>query len=67
MPEEFTHKKLTVIWDKDKCQWSEFCTRGLPQVFVPYTKPWIKLDQADPERIRLQVSRCPSGALRIKD
>jgi uncharacterized Fe-S cluster protein YjdI len=45
------------------CQHSGNCVRGLPDVFQPKERPWIKIDAAGTETLVNQVKLCPSGAL----
>ena len=59
--------KLTVIWQPKKCIHSEICVKMLPQVYNPKERPWAKPENATPEEIRKQVSKCPSGALSIEN
>ena len=60
---EYTNKEITVVWEAEKCIHSAICAKGLPQVFQPRDKPWVKIDAAETETIVNQVKRCPSGAL----
>lgn len=59
----YTHGDLSIIWKPGLCIHSENCWRGLPGVFNPKERPWIKADGADAEAIMEQVQKCPSGAL----
>ena len=59
-------RDVAVSFDPEVCQHSENCFKGLLEVFDPKRKPWIEPDNAAPERVVEQVSRCPSGALRIE-
>lgn len=59
----YTNGEITVVWQPDKCIHSAKCALGLPQVFQPKSRPWIKIDQATTEQICAQVDKCPSGAL----
>lgn len=63
---KYTREGLTVHWHPDKCIHSAICAQGLPDVFQPNSKPWIKMENADLEAIRDQVSKCPSGALEFE-
>ena len=58
--------KIAVYWDPTQCIHVGFCFRGLPGVFKPQARPWVEVDQADPEQIAEVVMRCPSGALRFE-
>ena len=60
---EYTNGEVTVVWKPEICTHSGVCVRGLPQVFQPREKPWVKIDAADTESIIEQVKQCPSGAL----
>jgi len=35
----------------------------LPEVFKPKEKPWIRPEESTTEKIIVQVTKCPSGAL----
>ena len=69
---EYSNGEVTVVWKPESCIHSTVCwkkTTGLPNVFQPNTKPWIKLEGGTTEEIMKQVDKCPSGALsyRLKD
>jgi uncharacterized Fe-S cluster protein YjdI len=69
---EYSNGEVTVIWKPESCIHSTVCwkkTTGLPNVFQPNTKPWIKLEGGTTAEIIKQVDKCPSGALsyRLKD
>jgi hypothetical protein len=40
--------------------------RGLPQVFQPDARPWVRVDEATADEIAAVVARCPSGALHVE-
>ncbi|WP_298346214.1 (4Fe-4S)-binding protein [uncultured Algibacter sp.] len=61
---EYSNGETTVVWEAEKCIHSAICAKGLPKVFRPRLRPWIKLDEAKTEAIINQVKQCPSGALR---
>lgn len=63
---EYSNGEITVLWDSDKCVHCEACWRGLPSVFKPDERPWVKIDGATSSEIVSQVNQCPSGALAIK-
>jgi uncharacterized Fe-S cluster protein YjdI len=63
---EYSNGEITVIWQPGKCKHSGVCALGLPQVFKPKEKPWIKIHSASTQQIKAQVDRCPSGALSWK-
>ena len=60
---EYTNGELTIVWKPKKCIHSGNCVRGLPQVFDPRARPWIKIENASTEELAEAVARCPSGAL----
>jgi uncharacterized Fe-S cluster protein YjdI len=61
--EEYTIGVVTVVWKPDLCIHSGICVKGLPDVFRPKVRPWIRLENANTEDLINQVKRCPSGAL----
>jgi len=61
---EYSNGETTVVWEDEKCIHSAICAKGLPEVFRPRLRPWIKMDTAKTEAIINQVKQCPSGALR---
>jgi uncharacterized Fe-S cluster protein YjdI len=63
----YTKDKLTVVWQPAKCTHSKNCFHGLPDVFNPQNRPWVKLDSSTKEDIIAQVKKCPSGALSIEN
>lgn len=63
---KYSNGEVTIIWKPAVCIHSTKCWRGpegLPEVFNPAEKPWIKPEGATTERIIQQVKNCPSGAL----
>ncbi|MBJ6366505.1 (4Fe-4S)-binding protein [Snuella sedimenti] len=60
---EYTNGEVTVVWEAEKCIHSGICSKGLPRVFQPLNRPWVKIDGAETENIVNQVKQCPSGAL----
>lgn len=60
---EYSNGEVTVVWKPDACIHSEICIKGLPGVFQPGERPWIKIEAASTEELVAQVKRCPSGAL----
>lgn len=61
---EYSNGETTVVWEAEKCIHSGICAKGLPEVFRPRLRPWIKMDTAKTEAVINQVKQCPSGALR---
>lgn len=63
---KYTNGEVTIVWKPDVCIHSKVCWRrdgGLPEVFNPSERPWIKPEGATTQRIVDQVNKCPSGAL----
>lgn len=60
---EYTNGEITVVWKQALCVHAGLCAKGLPQVFQPKEKPWIKPHQAPTDAIITQINKCPSGAL----
>jgi uncharacterized Fe-S cluster protein YjdI len=60
---EYSNGKVTITWEPEKCIHSAICVNGLPKVFQPKEKPWIKIDAASTDALVKQVKQCPSGAL----
>src|SRR5713226_5215029 len=42
------------------------CVSGLPEVFDPKARPWVRPDRAAAGRIAELVMRCPTGALHFR-
>jgi uncharacterized Fe-S cluster protein YjdI len=60
---EYSNGEVTITWEPEKCIHSGICVKGLPNVFQPMEKPWIKIDAAATDSLVKQVQKCPSGAL----
>lgn len=63
MTKEYSNGEVTIVWKPDLCIHSAICAKGLPKVFQPREKPWIKQEAATSQEIINQVDQCPSGAL----
>ncbi|MFI7552764.1 (4Fe-4S)-binding protein [Micromonospora sediminimaris] len=59
-------RSITVTFEARRCLHAAECVRGLPAVFDPGQRPWIRPDGAEAERLAEVVRRCPSGALRYE-
>lgn len=59
----YTNGEATIVWEAEKCIHSAICVKGLPRVFQPKEKPWIKIEAATTADLIKQVKACPSGAL----
>lgn len=62
---EYSNGEVTIVWKAHLCTHSAFCAKGLPTVFQPKEKPWIKPNEASARALIDQVRKCPSGALTI--
>src|SRR5690606_38478541 len=60
---KYSNGEVTVVWKPGLCSHSKICWTGLPTVFDPRVRPWVKPDGATTEDIIAQVDKCPSGAL----
>ncbi len=63
---KYTNGEVTIVWKPSLCIHSTICWKnetGLPEVFNPKVRPWIKPEAADTAKIIAQVNKCPSGAL----
>ncbi|RZM20971.1 MAG: hypothetical protein EOO88_34640 [Pedobacter sp.] len=59
----YSNGEVTVVWKPSACIHSKLCWHGLPTVFNPRERPWVKADAATTQQIKDQVDKCPSGAL----
>jgi len=60
---KYSNGEVTILWQPELCIHSGRCVRGLPEVFKPKEKPWIRPEESTTEKIIVQVTKCPSGAL----
>ncbi len=63
---KYTNGEVTIVWKPKLCIHSTVCWKaqtGLPEVFDPRAKPWIRPENASTEKMVEQVKKCPSGAL----
>ena len=58
---------ISVQFDAARCIHAAECVRGLPAVFDPQAKPWIQPGKALADEVAAVVSRCPTGALTIRN
>lgn len=59
----YINGEVTIVWKPALCTHSRNCWKGLPAVFKPGERPWIRPEGASSDLITAQVGRCPSGAL----
>jgi uncharacterized Fe-S cluster protein YjdI len=64
---EYSNGEITVVWQSGKCIHSASCVRNLSAVFKPKEQPWIKMENGTSQEIVTAVTKCPSGALSIKE
>ena len=63
---KYSNGEVTIVWKPASCIHSKICwnaINGLPEVFNPKEKPWIKPEAATTQKMIEQVKKCPSGAL----
>ena len=60
---EYTNGEVTIVWKPESCIHSGICVKGLPHVFRPKVRPWIRIEKGSTEDLINQVKHCPSGAL----
>ena len=58
--------QVAVFWEPRLCIHVGHCFRGLPEVFQPMQRPWVKVDAATADRIAEVVMTCPTGALHFE-
>ncbi len=62
----YSNGEVTIVWKPSMCIHSTVCWKeatGLPAVFNPRERPWIKAEGGSSKAIVDQVNKCPSGAL----
>jgi uncharacterized Fe-S cluster protein YjdI len=62
----YRNERIAVHWNPSRSVHSERCARGLPQVFQPDARPWLRVDEATADEIAAVVARCPYGALHVE-
>ncbi|REL38426.1 hypothetical protein DYD21_00275 [Rhodohalobacter sp. SW132] len=60
---KYKAKDITVKYDVKRCIHAAECVNGLPDVFNPKRKPWIKPELADADAVADVIEKCPTGAL----
>ena len=63
MSKTYRAPEIAVSYDARLCIHAKRCVEGLPSVFDPRARPWIRPDGAAPGEIADVVRRCPTGAL----
>jgi uncharacterized Fe-S cluster protein YjdI len=62
---KYTNGEVTILWQPKLCIHCANCFNGLPSVFDPRVRPWVRPEGATTQQIRDQVGNCPSGALSL--
>lgn len=57
---------IEVHWEPRLCIHAMNCILGLPRVFVPESRPWVRVEEADADAIAATVLTCPTGALQFR-
>ena len=60
---EYRTKEILVRWNSELCIHTARCIRRAPDVFDSTRRPWIQLQDSDPEDVADAVRLCPTGAL----
>ena len=66
MRKNYKVRDIAVSYDAHLCIHAKRCVEGLPAVFDPEARPWIRPDQAEAGAIADVVRRCPTGALQYE-
>ncbi len=59
----YTAPEIDIYFDPRTCIHAARCVAGLPDVFVPDARPWIRPEKATADALADIVKQCPSGAL----
>lgn len=62
----YRNDRIAVFWEPRLCIHVGHCFRGLPEVFQPMQRPWVRVDAATADRIADVVMTCPTGALHFE-
>ena len=62
----YRNDAIAVLWEPKLCIHAGNCYRGLPEVFQPQERPWVKVDSATADKIAEVVMTCPTGALHFE-
>jgi len=62
----YRNDQIAVLWEPKLCIHAGYCFRGLPEVFQPESRPWVKVNAATAEKIAEVVMMCPTGALHFE-
>ncbi len=59
----YSNKDITINWKPDLCIHAANCVKHLPKVYNPKERPWLNIENATTEELKVQIATCPSGAL----
>jgi uncharacterized Fe-S cluster protein YjdI len=62
----YRSQTIAVSWNPRVCMHAARCVAGLPNVFQPGERPWVKINAATADEIATVIARCPSGALHFE-
>jgi len=62
----YQNNEIAVLWEPKLCIHAGNCFRGLPEVFQPESRPWVKVDADAADKIAEVVMTCPTGALHFE-
>jgi len=62
----YQNSEIAVSWEPKLCIHAGYCFHGLPGVFQPKNRPWVKVDAATAGKIAEIVMTCPTGALHFE-
>ena len=62
----YASDRIEVTWEPRLCVHIGACFQGLPEVFDPWSRPWVRPLAAEPDDIAEVVMRCPTGALHFR-
>ncbi len=60
---KYSNKEITVLWKPKLCIHAGVCVQLLPQVYKPDERPWINIENASTEELKVQIDICPTSAL----
>src|SRR5947209_8605263 len=58
--------RIEITWGPRLCVHVGECFQRLPEVFDPWSRPWVRPEATDPDTLAEVVMRCPSGALHFR-
>ncbi|MCC5913696.1 MAG: CDGSH iron-sulfur domain-containing protein [Balneolaceae bacterium] len=60
---KYDSEDIKVTYDLKRCIHAAECVKGLPEVFDPNRKPWIKPENGEANAVADVIEKCPTGAL----